>query len=43
VAVIGVVFFAAGPVEHAFVVSLEVVAGLTLGTAALAQLLRPGR
>jgi predicted MFS family arabinose efflux permease len=40
VAVIGVVFFAAGPVVHAFVVSVWVVAGLTLGTAALAQLVR---
>jgi len=41
VAVIGTVFFAAGSVTHAFVVSLAVVAGLTLLTAGLAQLLRP--
>jgi MFS family permease len=41
VAMIGVVFFAAGSLEHAFVVSLLVVAGLTVLTAALAQLLRP--
>jgi len=40
VAVIGTVFFAAGSVVHAFVVSLAVVAGLTLLTAGLAQLLR---
>jgi EmrB/QacA subfamily drug resistance transporter len=43
VAVVGMVFFAAGPPVHAFVVSLWVLAGLTVGTAGLAQLLRPSR
>jgi MFS family permease len=41
VAVIGPVFFAAGSVVRAFVVSVVVVAGLTVLTAGLAQLLRP--
>jgi EmrB/QacA subfamily drug resistance transporter len=41
VALIGVVFFGAGAIAHAFVVSLWVLAALTLATAALAQLLRP--
>jgi EmrB/QacA subfamily drug resistance transporter len=40
VAVIGVVFFGAGSAEHAFVVSLIVLAGLTAGTALLARGLR---
>jgi hypothetical protein len=35
------VYFGAGSPVHAFVVSLGVVAGLTLLTAGLAQLLRP--
>jgi MFS family permease len=39
VAVVGTVFFALAPIPHAFVVSLAVIAGLTLATAALAQLL----
>ncbi|HEU5265299.1 MAG TPA: MFS transporter, partial [Jatrophihabitans sp.] len=39
VAVVGTVFFALAPIPHAFVVSLVVIAGLTLVTAALAQLL----
>jgi len=43
VAVIGVAFFAAGTVVHGFVVSLCVVAGLTVVTAVLAQLLRRAR
>jgi len=43
VAVIGVAFFAAGSVVHGFVVSLCVVAGLTVLTAVLAQLSRPAR
>ncbi len=41
VAVIGLVFFAGGAPVHAFVVSLWVLAGLTAGTASLAQFLRP--
>ena len=43
VAVIGVVFFGAGEITHAYVVSLGVLAALTAATAALAQLLRPAR
>jgi len=39
--VIGLVFFAGGTPVHAFVVSLWVLAGLTAGTALLAQFLRP--
>ena len=39
VAVVGTVFFALAPITHAFVISLVVVAGLTLATATLAQLL----
>jgi predicted MFS family arabinose efflux permease len=41
VAVIGVVFFGSGAVVHAFVVSLWLLAALTVATAVLAQLLRP--
>ncbi|HVV30445.1 MAG TPA: MFS transporter [Mycobacteriales bacterium] len=40
VAVVGVVFFGAGPVVHAFTVSLWVLAALTAATAVLAQALR---
>lgn len=45
VALISVVFFGAGDVEHAFVVSLWVLAGLTALTAVLTQSLaaRPAR
>ncbi len=43
VAVIGVAFFGGGTIVHAFVVSLCIVAGLTVFTAVLAQLLRPAR
>jgi EmrB/QacA subfamily drug resistance transporter len=42
VSITGVVFFSAGPVDHAFVVSLWVLAGVTCLTALLAQFLRPG-
>jgi EmrB/QacA subfamily drug resistance transporter len=41
VSVIGVVFFGAGTIDHAFVVSLWVLAGLTTVTAVLTQFLRP--
>lgn len=40
VALIGTVFFGAGAVVHAFVVSLWAIAALTVATAGLAQLLR---
>ena len=43
VAIIGVVFFGSGAVVHAFVVSLWVLAALTVATAVLAQLLRPAQ
>ncbi len=43
VAGIGVAFFGGGTIVHAFVVSLYIVAGLTVFTAVLAQLLCPAR
>jgi EmrB/QacA subfamily drug resistance transporter len=43
VAVISVIFFGAGPVTHAFTVSLWVLAGVTVLTAMLTQALAPRR